>query len=82
MLVRREAFLRVGAFATDVRLGEFIDWYMRARRLGLGESMLPEVVLLRALHANNTGLRERDRRGDYLAVVRRALAARRAVEQQ
>jgi glycosyltransferase involved in cell wall biosynthesis len=78
MLVRRDAFLRAGSFATDVRLGEFIDWYARAERAGLRSFMLPEVVLHRRLHANNTGLRERDQRADYLAVVRRAMDARRA----
>jgi glycosyltransferase involved in cell wall biosynthesis len=78
MLVRSHAFLRVGPFVTDVRLGEFIDWYARAERLGLRSVMLPEVVLHRRLHANNTGLRERDQRGDYLSVVRRAMDARRA----
>lgn len=80
MMIRTEAFLRAGLFATDVRLGEFVDWYARAERLELRARMLSEVVLHRRIHANNTGLRERDRRTDYLSVVRKAMAERRKDE--
>jgi len=78
MVVRRDTFRRVGPFATDVKVGEFIDWYARATDLGLTAMALPEVVLRRRLHDSNTGIRERDSRLDYARVLRSALARRRA----
>jgi glycosyltransferase involved in cell wall biosynthesis len=35
MLIRRESFHRVGAFATDVRVGVTVDWFARAAEAGL-----------------------------------------------
>lgn len=78
MLIRRETFLRVGPFATDLKVGEFIDWYARATELGLTTTVIPEVVLRRRLHGSNTGIRERDSRLDYVRVLRAALTRRRA----
>ena len=77
MLIRRAAFDRVGPLRTDLRLGEFIDWFARARELGLRNEVLPEVVLRRRIHTTNTGIRERSGRVDYAEVVRAALARRR-----
>jgi glycosyltransferase involved in cell wall biosynthesis len=78
LLIRRESFLRVGAFATEWKAGEFIDWYARAMDAGLKGRMLDEVVLRRRLHRSNTGVRERDSRSDYLRVLRLVLDRRRA----
>ena len=80
MLIRREAFERVGPFATDVRVGEGVDWYARASEAGLKSLMLREVVVERRLHGQNTGMRERNSHSDYLQVVRSALERRRAGE--
>lgn len=77
MLIRRSAFDRAGAFVTNLQLGEFIEWFERARALGLRYASVEAVVLHRRIHANNTGLRGRDRRPDYLTVVRQALQRRR-----
>jgi glycosyltransferase involved in cell wall biosynthesis len=77
MLIRRESFDRVGPFATDVRVGEGVDWYARATEAGLKGLTLPDIVLERRLHDSNTGIRERDSRSDYLLVVRSALQRRR-----
>ncbi len=78
LLARREVFDRVGPLATDLRTGWFIDWSMRAKDLGVVDVMLPEVVVHRRIHGQNLGLRDPDGRSDYLAVVRRNLARRRA----
>jgi hypothetical protein len=78
MLARREAFQRTGPFATDLKVGEFIDWYARAKDLAIESVLVPEVVLRRRLHDTNTGIRERDNLVDYTRVLRAALARRRA----
>jgi glycosyltransferase involved in cell wall biosynthesis len=77
MLIRRVAFERVGAFG-DWRLGEFVDWYARAVDAGLRSLMLPDVLLLRRVHDDNTGVRRRDERREYARVLKSVLDRRRA----
>lgn len=78
MLVRRTSFENVGPFAEDLRVGVTVDWYARARDMGLEMAMLPEVLLERRLHLTNNGLRERDSRAQYLHVLKASLDRRRA----
>jgi glycosyltransferase involved in cell wall biosynthesis len=77
LLARREAFACVGTFATDCRVGEFVDWCARARERGLTERMLPETVLLRRIHTTNQGIRARDAQTDYVRIAKAALDRRR-----
>jgi hypothetical protein len=60
-------------------VGEFIDWYARARDLGLEEVVLPRVLLQRRLHEDNLGVRERAARQQYARVIASAVARRRRV---
>ena len=41
MLIRREAFTRVGPFSESVRVGVTVDWYARALELGLRSACFP-----------------------------------------
>ncbi len=77
MLIRRQAFERVGPFATGWRVGEFIDWHARAVDVGLKGVMLSQVLLRRRLHADNTGVRRRGARGDYARILKATLDRRR-----
>lgn len=78
MLIRRPAFDRIGRFDASLRVGGVVEWADRARRAGLREQMLEDVVLRRRLHSANIGLQQRDAaRADYLALARAALARRR-----
>lgn len=78
MLIRREAFERVGPFTTAVRVGVTVDWFARASEAGLRHAILPEVVLERRIHTQNNGLREQASRSQYLEVIRQAMQRRRA----
>jgi hypothetical protein len=78
MLASRAAFERVGPFATDLHVGEWVDWMARARDLGLSELMLTETVMWRRLHETNQGVRHRDDMGDYAHVLKASLDRRRA----
>ena len=78
MLVRRESFVRVGAFDTTWRVGDFVDWYARAQECGLVAETLPDVVMLRRVHMRNTSRRAQDAYVDYARVARAALTRRRA----
>ena len=73
MLVRRAAFERVGLFDPSLRVGEFIDWFSRARVVGLRSRMLDDVFLLRRVHDTNTGVLQRTSYVDYVRVAREAL---------
>jgi glycosyltransferase involved in cell wall biosynthesis len=78
MLIRRDAFLRVGLFAARWTLGEFVDWYARALDASLKSSVLPEVIMHRRLHTANSGIREHESRSDFPKIVKAALDRRRA----
>ncbi len=78
MLIRRESFDRVGPFATDVGVGETVDWHARAVESGLRWHVLPEVVLERRLHARNSTIQAPTTQADYLRVLKAAIDRRRA----
>jgi glycosyltransferase involved in cell wall biosynthesis len=69
MLIHAEAFARAGAFATQWRVGEFIEWYARAQEAGLQEAMLPEVVLRRRVHSANLTAHMPEARRDYARIL-------------
>jgi glycosyltransferase involved in cell wall biosynthesis len=78
MLIRREAFLRVGFFETGLKVGEFIDWYLKAVEAGLQSFILPQVVMLRRLHATNLVLREKQSQTEYARILKASLDRKRA----
>jgi glycosyltransferase involved in cell wall biosynthesis len=52
-LIRREAFEVVGGFAESRSGQDDLDWFLRARREGVGIDILPEVLVRRRVHADN-----------------------------
>jgi glycosyltransferase involved in cell wall biosynthesis len=78
LLIKRNSFLRAGLFETGWRLGDFIDWYLKAMEKGLESYMLPEIVMQRRLHGGNTTLRERPAILDYVRILKASLDRRRA----
>ena len=78
MLVRSEAFQRVGPLDTKLRIGERLNWWARAMEQGIRALMLPDVVQMRRIHLDNISIRARDARSDYLTVVRGSLKRRRS----
>ena len=78
LLIRADAFRRVGPFDPRWQIGNFIDWYLRAREAGIRDAMLEAVVLRRRLHADNLGTRERTSRSAYAQILKHALDRRRA----
>jgi glycosyltransferase involved in cell wall biosynthesis len=78
MLIKRDAFLRVGNFPGGIKVGEFIDWYGRAGQLNVRSLVLPKLLLWRRIHDSNTGVRERQSVTDYARVLKATLDRRRA----
>lgn len=81
LLIRREAFSRVGPFATQWKVGEFADWMLRANEAGVTWSMLPEPVVRRRIHTSNNGIRERQAFQQYTHLIKASLDRRRAAPQ-
>lgn len=77
MLLRRVIFERVGSFNIRYKLGEFVDWYSRAKELGLCSIMLADIVLWRRLHGDNLSLRSPSERGDFARILKASLDRRR-----
>jgi glycosyltransferase involved in cell wall biosynthesis len=82
MLMRRDAFLLVGEFATGLRVGVTVDWSARAQELGMATTLLEDVLFERRLHGSNNGIREREHRSQYLHIVKAALDRRRALQRE
>lgn len=78
MLIKRDAFLRVGKFQGDWKVGEFIDWYARAVEFQIRSLVMPELLLWRRIHDSNQGVRERQSVSDYARVLKAKLDRKRA----
>lgn len=75
VLVSKQLFLKIGFFDADLRVGEFIDWFARARSAGVREVPSANVALFRGKHSANTS---QERRGDYASSVLKVALAHRA----
>lgn len=73
MLIKREAFYRVGLFDTTLRMGDFLDWYKRALEQQLNFITVPEVLFKRRIHDDNSSSRNRDDMKDYLRIIKSSL---------
>ena len=78
LVVRREAFDRVGGFDPRYRIAEQVDWWMRAADCGLSLVDVDEPLVYRRLHDHNHGLRQRAHRAEYARAVLIGLQRRRA----
>ena len=72
-MIRTESFKQVGYFNPKWKVGEFIDWFIKAKELGLEYGIVPGVFLLRRIHATNTGITERPSRTDYVKIIKEAM---------
>lgn len=71
LLVRREAFAGVGPFVESYRFVSDADWFIRAKESGVDGIVVPEMLLLKRLHASN----ESRHAAANLAELRRTLKA-------
>lgn len=77
MLIKKEAFLKVGLFDSAWQIGEWANWYVRASELKLRIAMLPELVALRRIHENNKGVLQRQSITEYAQILKASLDRRR-----
>ena len=78
ILIRRPSFDRIGAFDSNLRSIDFLDWFTRALDAKLKFEMLPDLLALRRLHNANNGRLVRDSQmTENLIALKRALDRRR-----
>jgi glycosyltransferase involved in cell wall biosynthesis len=78
LLTRAETFRSVGQFDPALRLGEDIDWFLRAREQGRLIELLPDVLVHRRLHQHNLTRAQRDEiPGRMVRLLRASLDRRR-----
>lgn len=74
LLIRRQAFQRIGAFDPTFHLVNGLEWLWRARRLGLAAQILPQVVAWRRIHGENMSIRERPQvHAEYFRLLRQQM---------
>jgi glycosyltransferase involved in cell wall biosynthesis len=81
ILISKNDFLKVGEFQGKWKVGEFIDWYDRAKHLGLKELVLPEILAYRRIHSGNIDRIYRPDVKQYVGVLKEALDRRRKNQQ-
>ncbi|NEP41673.1 MAG: glycosyltransferase family 2 protein [Okeania sp. SIO2G4] len=78
MIIKRDAFFRVGKFQSQWQQGEFADWYIRATELNLKIINPPNLVTKRRLHKMNKGLQQgQASQSDYLRILKASLDRKR-----
>lgn len=71
ILIRRQAFQRIGGFDPTIPLTNSVEWLWRARRLGLVSQVLPQVVAWRRIHGANMSIRQRPQiQAEYFRLIR------------
>ena len=77
VVLRRDAFRRVGPLDTSWEIHADMDWFLRAQEAGLRLRIVPEIVLRRRIHGQNMGIRMRTRETNRLHILKAALDRRR-----
>lgn len=76
-LFRRSVFSQVGLLNENLRIGEDMDWFMRAREAGVRIRLHPEAVLFYRRHANNLTSAAMGNSKVTLFLLKQSLARRR-----
>jgi glycosyltransferase involved in cell wall biosynthesis len=79
LLTRIETLNKVGLFNPDFEVGEFVDWYGRAKDLQIDVVMLDDVVSLRRVHNTNHSKTAIRNHKSYAPVLKAMLDRRRAM---
>jgi glycosyltransferase involved in cell wall biosynthesis len=71
LLIRQQAFHRIGGFDPTIPLTNAVEWLWRARRLGLVSQMLPETLAWRRIHGANMSIQQRPQaQAEYFRLIR------------
>ncbi len=71
-------FMKVGMFSDAYAVGDFIEWYNRAKELNLNTEVLKSVLAHRRIHKSNMGIVQAHKRGEFARIMKAALDKRRS----
>lgn len=75
MLIRKTTFLNVGLLDEALRYGsDDVDWFGRAKSVGVKELIIADVVLDRKVHQSNTSSKTKPFNAELLKVIRKKIA--------
>lgn len=80
LLTRLDTFHQIGPFNEEFEVGEFVDWFGRAKDLQIEVVMIDTVVSLRRLHKSNHSKTVLKSQKSYAPVLKAILDRRRAKE--
>lgn len=80
LVIRKEVFDRVGLLDIRLKVGSFMDWYLRAQEASIRVHLLPDVVLLRRIHRNNLGRLAGSDQSTRLRILKNAIDRRRNLD--
>jgi glycosyltransferase involved in cell wall biosynthesis len=78
MLMQNSAFASLGGFNPSLQVGEFLEWFARARKAEFQCVTIPEVVFRRRLHKNNMGRSHNNSRANFARTMKAVLDIKRA----
>lgn len=77
LLIRRSVFEQVGLFDPTLTIGDFVEWFSRAKHVGLQYGILPDVLAHRRIHRSSLGAQTQHHH-EYARVMKAHLDRRRA----
>jgi len=77
LLIKKSDFLKVGPFDERWTVAEFIDWYDRAKSIGLKDIVIQNLLAYRRIHKANVDRLKRSNIKQYVAVLKESLDRRR-----
>ncbi|MEZ5708945.1 MAG: glycosyltransferase family A protein [Blastomonas sp.] len=78
MLAAKSVYDSAGPYDEALKVGEFIDWFMRVQDAGFSHAICDDLVLMRRIHGENSSLVHRGTAQGYALALKRALDRRRA----
>jgi glycosyltransferase involved in cell wall biosynthesis len=79
LVVRKTLFDQVGLFDCSLTTAEDVDWFNRARHMGISTAVVPSVVVHKRVHGGNISLNVIENNANLLRVLRNSLARKRNV---
>lgn len=78
IVVHKALFDQVGYFDTSFRHSKDVDWFVRAKEIGVVKAIVPETVLHRRIHGLNDSYQTDARTSDHIRVLKSLLDRKRA----
>ena len=79
LLAKRSAFETVGLYSSQLKHGDSLDWFVRAREKGAAGELIADVLVDRRIHTANTSrISEQQSRKEFLLLLKKFLDKQRS----